>query len=180
MNQANDLPRIIYRRILYATDLSESGRHAFPHAAGLAHTHNAALTVYHVVETHDFEKFLVGYISEAVWEDLRGQSLADARETLLRRRRRDAAIRDDVDELCQQALAEHDQPYVTYDVAIDIGDPVERIVAKAHEGDYDLVVISKHGHGRLKGGLMGDTAQRVLRRCQKPVLVVPVPAKDAG
>jgi nucleotide-binding universal stress UspA family protein len=57
---------------------------------------------------------------------------------------------------------------------------VERIVAKAHDDDYDLVVISKHGHGRLKGGVMGDTAQRVMRRCQKPVLVVPVPPKDTG
>ncbi len=180
MSPDTDLPRISYRRILYATDLSESGRHAFPHAASLANIHNAELTVYHVIETHDFEKFLVGYISEAVWEDLRNQGLEEARQTLLKRRRRDVAIRDNVDELCQQALAERDQPFVTYDIAMDIGDPVECIVTKAHEGDYDLVVISKHGHGRLKGSLMGDTAQRVMRRCRKPVLVVPVPPKGSA
>jgi nucleotide-binding universal stress UspA family protein len=173
MNNGLSLPRIGFHRILYTTDLSETGRQAFPYAAALAHCYGAELTVFHVVETHDFEKHLVGYINESLWDEIKHRSLEEAREILIRRRRPEAAIRDEVERFCDEALP--NQPYVVYEVSVDLGDPVERILAKAHGEDYDLVVVGRHGHGVLKGALMGDTAQRVLRRCVKPVLVVPVP-----
>jgi nucleotide-binding universal stress UspA family protein len=175
MRTDNTLPRIEFRKILYATDLSESGRQAFPHAAAIAHHCEADLTVYHVVETHDFEKYLVGYINEPLWDEIKHRSLEEAREILIRRKRDDALIKNDVDRQCQDALTEGNHPYVSYDVIVDIGDPVDKIVRKAETEDYDLVVISKHGHGALKGALMGDTASRVVRKCSKPVLVVEVP-----
>ena len=71
-----------------------------------------------------------------------------------------------------------EHPYVTYEVVADLGDPVERILARAHKDDYDLLIMAKHGHGAFKGALMGDTCQRVVHRCQKPVLIVEVPPKD--
>ncbi len=178
MNQAASLPRIEYRKILYATDLSESGRHAFPYAASIAHRYGAALTVFHVIETHHFEKYLTGYINEELWNDIRHRDLEEVRQILIDRKRQDAAIRDSLDNYCQDALPDAGQPYVTYDVVVEFGDPVEKIIEKAHAEAYDLVVLGKHGHGVLKGALMGDTAQRVMRRCHKPVLVVEVPVCD--
>jgi nucleotide-binding universal stress UspA family protein len=67
---------------------------------------------------------------------------------------------------------------VTYDVAVEMGEPVEVILNKAKQEQYDLIVMGKHGHGALKGALIGDTAQRVVRRSSIPVLVVEVPAGD--
>ena len=93
---------------------------------------------------------------------------------MLERKRDDTAIRSAVDALCEQSLAEA-HPYVTYDVVVETGDPVESILAKAHEEGYDLLVMAKHGHGAIKGALMGDTCQRVVRRCMKPVLTVEAP-----
>jgi nucleotide-binding universal stress UspA family protein len=168
-------PRIEYRKILYVTDLSESGRQAFPYAASIAHRYNADLTVLHVVEDRDFEKRLVGYISEALWNEIRNRSLEEARAILIERRREDVSIRNSIDELCRRSMDEHRSVYVEYEVEVELGEPVEKILQKAHNEDYDLVVIGKHGHGALKGGLIGDTAQRLVRRCQKPVLVVEVP-----
>jgi len=171
-------PRIEYRKVLYVTDLSESGRQAFPYAASIAHRYNADLTVLHVVEDRNFEKRLVGYISEALWEEIKHRSLEEAREILIQRRREDASIKTSIEQLCRAAIDEHKAIYVTYDVEIELGEPVEKILEKAHNEDYDLVVIAKHGHGALKGGLIGDTAQRLVRRCRKPVLVVEVPPSD--
>ncbi|MFM1890959.1 MAG: UspA14 [Pseudomonadota bacterium] len=179
MGSEKPLPHIEFRKILYATDLSESGREAFPYAASLARHCGAALTVFHVVETHDFEKYLVGYINDALWEQLKQRSLEEARELLLRRKRPDAAITNSIDTHCRETLAAGEHPYVEYEIAVDMGEPVDKIVAKAEQEGYDLVVIGKHGHGALKGALMGDTAQRVLRRCRKPVLVVEVPPREA-
>jgi nucleotide-binding universal stress UspA family protein len=178
MASEKTVPRIEYRKILYATDLSESGRQAFPHAAAIAHHCGAELTVYHVVETHDFEKYLVGYINEPLWDEIKHRSLQEAREILINRKRDDTVIRNDVDQLCQDTLAEGHHPYVAYAVVVDMGDPVDKIVEKAESEDFDLVVVSKHGHGALKGALMGDTATRVVHRCSKPVLVVEVPARE--
>jgi nucleotide-binding universal stress UspA family protein len=175
MTTDKKIPRIEYRKILYVTDLSESGRRAFPYAASIAHRYKADLTVLHVVEDRDFEKRLVGYISESLWDEIKHRTLAEARDILINRKREDVKIKNDIKELCKNAIDEHRAIYVSYDVEVDLGEPVEKILIKAHEEDYDLVVIGKHGHGALKGGLIGDTAQRLVRRCRKPVLVVEVP-----
>jgi nucleotide-binding universal stress UspA family protein len=178
MTSNSKLPKVGFDKILYVTDLSDSGRTAFPYAASFAHKYDADLTVFHVVESHDFEKYLVGYISEPLWDELKDRSLHEARQLLISRKRDDTAIRTSVDEMCQQCLSDQEHPYVTYDVSVEIGDPVETILEKAHGEDYDLVVMAKHGHGAVKGALMGDTCQRVVRRSQKPVLVVEVPSVE--
>jgi nucleotide-binding universal stress UspA family protein len=37
------------------------------------------------------------------------------------------------------------------DVVVRVGDPAEEIVSMAREGDYDLVIMGTHGHGKLEG-----------------------------
>ncbi len=169
------LPRIGYKKILYVTDLSEEGRLAFPHAASLARSYNAELTVFHVVESREFEKFLEGYINEDLWDEIRNRNVVEARDILVRRRRDDVRIKDDIQQFCEETMeGGPDTPYVTYDVVVDIGEPGDRIIEKAHSGGYDLVVIGKRGKGILRGGLMGDTARRVIRHSKVPVMVIPI------
>jgi nucleotide-binding universal stress UspA family protein len=178
MTANTSTPRIGFRKILYLTDLSNEGRHAFPYAASLAHKYDADLTVLHIVERHDFEKYLVGYVDEDLWEQIKERNLEDAREMLIRRKRSDAAIRNAVDQFCQDAMEASDdgQPYVTYDVDVEEGDPVDTVLEKVRREGFDLVVVGKHGHGIIEGTLMGDTARRIVRRCTVPVLVVQLPA----
>ncbi len=169
------IPRIEYRKILYATDLSEAGRAAFPQAASIAHRYAADLTVFHVVEPPEFENYLVGYIDENLWKKIKNRDLKEARDILVSRKRDDAVIKERVDEFCQSTLADYeDKPYVVYAVKITMGDPVKEIVEEARDGNYDLVVVGKHGRGLLEETVMGTTARRVLRRCDQPVLVVPL------
>ncbi len=181
MLSKTQVPRVGYKKILYTTDLSEAGRQAFPHAASLARAYAADLTVLHVVETREFEKFLVGYINDDLWEEIKTRNLSEARDILVQRKREDTAISDSVEQFCQEATQDpHQDPYVTYHVLVEMGDPVEKIVEHAHEGGFDLVIIGKHGHGLADGGLMGDTARRVIRHCRVPVMVVQVPKKCVG
>lgn len=176
MNQQNTTPRVAFHRILYLTDLSEAGRHAFPFAAALAHQYGAELTVFHVVEKHNFEKYLAGYIDEDLWNSIKTRNLQEAREILGNRKRDDTAIRNSVDRFCQESIpGTGEEPYVTYDIAVENGDAVELILEKAARENYDLIVVGKHGHGVVEGTLMGDTARRIVRRSTVPVLVVPLP-----
>lgn len=175
MSKENQLPKMNFGKILYVTDLSEGGRHAFPYAASIAHQYGAELTVYHVVETDELERQLIGYIDDRMWDVLKNQTLKEARETLIQRKRGGAAIRNNLDAIVKEALGEQDAPYVAYDVVVESGNPVERILHKADSEDFDLVVIARRGQGGRSGASMGNTAYRVVRRCSKPVLTVEVP-----
>jgi len=51
------------------------------------------------------------------------------------------------------------------------GSPRETIVEQAAQGHYDLIVIGRHGRGRLARALLGSVAERVVRLAPCPVLV---------
>lgn len=123
------------------------------------------------------EKGLVGYISEDLWEKIKTRNLNEARDILIRRKRDDTAIINELDQFVKDAQAgAGDKPYVTYDVVVKMGNPVEKIIKQAHEGDYDLIVIGNHGYGPLKDAIMGGTVRRVLFHSRIPVMVVQLPS----
>jgi nucleotide-binding universal stress UspA family protein len=178
MPTENLLPSIEYRKILYTTDLSEAGRYAFPYAASIARRFGSELTVFHVVESRDFEKYVLGYVSEAMWKELKTRSLEEARQLLVSRKRDDVEIRNSVQAFCDETLSRQTAggAVLSYDVKVQAGEAVEEILREAHSGGYDLVVISKHGHRTsVKDAVIGDTARRVIRRCRVPVMVVQLP-----
>jgi nucleotide-binding universal stress UspA family protein len=179
MSGANDTPRVTYSKILYATDLSEAGRLAFPHAASLAHAYGAELTVFHVVETEEFEKYVVGYISEDLWNQLKTRSLQEARDLLVERKRRDSRIKNAVVQFLEDNLPDETAEYVTYDVVVKSGDAVDEIVAQVESGGYDLVVVGNYGRRAVRDALMGSTAWHLLHRCKVPVVVVSLPGADS-
>ena len=174
MSSQNPLPQIEYRKILYVTDLSESGRQAFPHAASIARRNNAQLMVFHVVDNRDLQS-LESYISSELWDDLSNRNLEDARKIMLGRKPEEFAIRN-VEEFCEDCLSDQpEQPILSYEIKIETGERLEKILEEAHGGGYDLLVISKHGNrASVKDAVMGDTTRRVIRRCGIPVLVVPL------
>jgi nucleotide-binding universal stress UspA family protein len=65
--------------------------------------------------------------------------------------------------------------FITDDIIVERGNPVEKILKQAEEKKCDLIVMGTHGQGKLADAMMGSTARRVLRRSVKPVLVVRLP-----
>jgi nucleotide-binding universal stress UspA family protein len=176
MDKTMDIPKIEIKKILYTTDLSESGRYAFSYAASLANAYKAEITVLHVIEEGpELDKTLVGYISEELWEQIKKQNLEEAREILVNRKKDNAAIRKCVGDFCEEIQSSTPgEAYVTYEIAIEMGNPVEKILEYAAQGSYDLIVVGSHGHGTLDT-MIGDTARRIVRRSEIPVFVVRLP-----
>ena len=58
------------------------------------------------------------------------------------------------------------------------GYPAEQILSKVDELNCDAIVMGTHGKGYLSHTFLGSVAQKVLRRVQKPVFIIPLP-KDA-
>ncbi len=173
------VPKIEYKKILYTTDLSESGRYAFHHAASLSSCYGAEITVIHVVEGGpELDRRLLGYVDEKLWSEIKTRNLEEAKDLLIKRKRDNAAIRECVGQFCEEMQANMpDQVDVTYSVLVKMGDPVAAIIKEAEKGNYDLIVMGSHGQGSLKSAVMGDTVKSVVKRSKVPVLVVRVPGK---
>jgi len=173
--------RIEYKKILYTTDLSENSRYVFQHAASIAKRYEAELTVYHVIEGGpELDKQLIGYVNEELWEEIKTRNLQEAKDILRSRKRDDVAIREHVDQVCEGFKDDLiTEAYVTYDIVVEMGDPVERIISYAEAGNYDLLVMGDKSYGLLEAAIMGGTVTRVLKRSKTPVLVAPIPDEPA-
>jgi nucleotide-binding universal stress UspA family protein len=53
-----------------------------------------------------------------------------------------------------------------------VGPPGETIAKLADDGKFDLIVIGSHGHGALRGLLMGSVVSKVIALTDIPVLIV--------
>jgi nucleotide-binding universal stress UspA family protein len=52
------------------------------------------------------------------------------------------------------------------------GDPALQILAAAEESDVDMVLMATHGRGGLERWLIGSVADEVMRRCNRPILLM--------
>lgn len=160
------LPQI--NKILYATDLSESAKHAFNYAALLADRLDAEIAVLHVIDDISWagKNLLVDFLGEDKLKELKEHK----RSNYL------ATIKTRIEDFCEESGGELKEcKFMVRQTLIREGNPAEEILEEAHKGDYDMVVIGTHGLGMVANALMGDTARRVMRRCLKPVTVIRLP-----
>jgi nucleotide-binding universal stress UspA family protein len=171
--------KVSINNILYSTDLSENARYAFAYAVSLANVYKAKLILLHVLsEVPDIiDKSLIGgYIGEAQWESIKENNLQEAKDALIGKRRDHALISGILDEFSAKAKADLGEHAIPSDeVIVKRGNPVEVILETANENHCDLIVMGTHGRGTLTDAMMGSTARRVVRRSEKPVLVVRLP-----
>jgi nucleotide-binding universal stress UspA family protein len=60
------------------------------------------------------------------------------------------------------------------------GDPAVAVVRAADEWKADLVAFTSHGQGGLSQWVFGSVAQKILRGCSRPLLVVRALEEPAG
>ena len=156
------------RKILVATDLSENSRHAFRYAAFMADKFDARITILHVIDDLSTTgiRMLIDYVGEEKWAAIRKE-----REKGFR-----GNIRKNIEAFCGEISKEmHGCPFIVENTILREGNPAEEILAEAGKPQYDMVVMGTQGYGFVAGVFMGNTARRVVRRCKKPVTVIPLP-----
>ena len=176
-----NIPKVDVKNILYATDLSENARYAFAYAISLANLYGAKLTLLHVLpEVPDIlDSTVIGYINSERWEEIKQQHFQEAKQSLIGKRRDHLAIKEVLDQFCEEAKKESEGGGIeTDDILVEKGNPVEQILKQAEEKNCDLIVMGTKGQSTLADAVMGSTARRVLRRSQKPVLVVRLPEDE--
>ena len=175
-----ELPKVNINKILYATDLSENARVAFAYAVSLADLYGAELLILHVLpDDPRVDDQIKLYVDPGQWEDIKKSHKEDARAALIGKRHDHALIREVLDRFRQGAGRAPNEPGAESDeILVETGHPVEQIVRVAEEKSCDLIVMGRHGYGALQDALMGGVARGVLRRSQKPVFLVKLPAED--
>ena len=171
-------PKVEVKKILYATDLSENARYAFAYAVSLADLYKAAITIIHVLpEVSDLlDKNVIGYISAERWEEIKAQHFEEAKQALIGKRREHQAVQAALHHFSEKVKQEQEGgSFVTDDIIVERGNPVEEIIKHAEERNCDLIVMGTRGQGTLTDAMLGSTARRVIRRSKMPVLVVRLP-----
>lgn len=158
------------KKILYTTDMSENARYAFGYAVSLANRYGAGITLLHVLEDMSpyRDSLMMNILGEEKWKGL----LATNKEKIIQ------DLKDQLGKFCDTVSAQLPAcPFITDDIIVKIGNPVEAILEQAEKMDCDLLVMGTHGHGILGDAMIGSVSRRVLRRSKKPVLVVRLPQK---
>jgi universal stress protein A len=75
-------------------------------------------------------------------------------------------------ELEKLAAAHLEGREVAYKIETRSGEAADGILVQAEEMDADLIVLATHGRTGVRHFLIGSVAERVIRRSQRPVLVV--------
>ena len=170
------LSNIKIKKILYATDLSETAVHAFSYAVSLANMYGAGITILHVLAEFPGEEFITNMITENTWKAIKEQHYSEARDRLIGKKRDHVALKEVLHAFSEEVKAdEEDQTFVTDEILIKDGAPAEIIVQTAIKQNCDLVVMGTHGHGAIADVLIGSTARRVIRQSPIPVLVIRLP-----
>ena len=169
------VPRI--RKILYATDLSATARHAARYACSLGNQYAAEVTVLHVIpDLVDYLSAEVGinladHIQATQWTAFHKKGIEKAKEAIIRRIR----------ETSQKVVAEIPRcPLSEDNIMVGVGNPAREIVTAADQGNFDLIIIGTHGHGKLETTMIGSIANDVIRQSSLPVLVVRLPLNEAS
>lgn len=143
-----------FQRILLATDFSETAACATDLALLMARNFNASLDVLHVLETETpIMMDGVVYLPADYYDNLEKQAAEKLEEVIPR--------------------TERDKLSVT--LALRKGAPFVEIVRYARDQKVDLIVLGTHGRGALAHVIMGNVAERVVRKASCPVLTVKHP-----
>jgi nucleotide-binding universal stress UspA family protein len=142
-----------FSRILFCTDFSENADFAFSFAVDAASRRpGCRLYLLHVIPESEAQ-FWKTYIYEV--DDV------------------DAKARHDVDErieMYRSRLPEH----IELSVEIRVGKDDQEILAFARREQVDLIVMGRQGHGALQKALFGNVTEKVVRKADCAVLVVPL------
>ena len=156
------IPQI--KKILYATDLSDSSAYAFRYAINFAKRHDAKIIILHVLDVMP----TVAQID--IIEEKKRKIFKEKVTYALDR------IQEKLKIFCEKEF--EDDPECAERVeSIEVceGFPAEVILSKADKFDCEVIIMGTHGKGLLANTFLGSTAKRVLRRTRKPVFIIPLP-----
>jgi nucleotide-binding universal stress UspA family protein len=115
------------------------------------------------------------YIDAERWQEIKDRNMKEVRESLAGKKRDHVAIREALDQFCEDVKSASNEQFETDEIVVKRGNTVDIILEESQKRNCDLIVMGTQGHGILADVMMGSTARKVIRRSPTPVLVVRLP-----
>lgn len=146
-----------FQRILVATDFSETSSHAVKYAIEMARTFGAELHVLHVLETEiplmvDGIAYLPPHLIEEIEKGAATQ--------------------------LEQVIPPEERNNLSVILSLRRGSAFMEIIGYARDQQMDLIVMGTHGRGALSHVLLGNVAEKVVRKAPCPVLTIRHPQHE--
>jgi nucleotide-binding universal stress UspA family protein len=146
-------------KILCATDFTPRARAAAKVAIALAQRTAGSVELVHVVVEPNADLQASMFVGGAAGQEIReGLNLKLVMEA--------------------QELAGGSEVALTHHLGE--GDPVASLLARAKRIDADLIVLGAQGRSAMERFILGSTAERMVRRADRPVLIVPPGVEGLG
>lgn len=147
-------PESRFKRILFCTDFSESADAAFDFAIDATiRRPGSTLHLLHVIHEPDAQ-FWRSYIAEV--DNVNEQA------------------RRAIDEKMAATYLSRVPPGLDVKVESRVGPDAVTILEFARATRIDLIVLGRHGHGGVQKTLFGSVAEKIVRRAECAVLVIPL------
>lgn len=142
----------MFEKILYPTDFSEAAKKALPYIVGLKGAGTKEVIILYVIDERGIDSFRNSTAIDALaveqeWEELAHNEISSLE-----------------DELREQGFNVKAQ--------IDKGIPFREILRVADEENVSAIIMGSHGKSNIVEMWLGSVTETVVRKAQKPVLVI--------
>lgn len=144
----------MYDKILVPVDGSPTSDRGFEEAVAIARVMRSSLVLTHVIDT---VPLAIDMVPPSTWQDM-SDALRQHGQRMLERAVRTAA---------EHGVASETRLVEGHGRAV-----ADNIIDQARDSGCDLVVMGTHGRRGFSHALLGSDAERVVRRCPMPVLLV--------
>ncbi len=154
------------KRILVAKDLSKESSNVIRYALELGSKFDAEVHILHVMPTVDTA--VLNMVAIAMGPDKLARFNAENEQSLAKQTRAqlDSLLQQET-ELLAAELRHSPQ------IEVHHGEPTPMILAVADRLDVDMIVLGSHSKGRLHYAFLGSVAERILRKTNRTVVIVP-------
>ena len=147
------------KKIILATDFSDTSKNAAHHAQLLAHTYQAELKILHVFDSSMWNVPSSHYLTAGVFEFTVGVSDIKAEELY--------RLTESKEQIRQRGKNALKKLADSFDLEVETifteGDPGHEIIRIAEELDADLIILGTHGYGGWRRFTIGSVAEFVIK-----------------
>lgn len=154
------------KRILVAKDLSKEASNVIRYALEIGSKFDAEVHILHVMPTVDHA--VLNMVAIAMGPDKLAKFNAENEESLATQTREQLNV-----------ILEGEKSLADFDlkkeprIEVHHGEPAPMILSVADRIDADLIILGSHSKGRLHYAFLGSVAEKILRKTQRAVFIVP-------
>lgn len=154
------------KKILVPVDGSNASISAVKKSIEIGKKYNSVIKLISVVKSTENRK---KDRNENLWSAVDGSIITNSAEL---EKKLESAYVENSQTLLNQIVTKLDFSGTKVEKEVLIGEPFEKIVETAKNGNYDLIVMGNRGFSKIKRFFVGSVTQRVISEAPCPVLVI--------